>query len=92
MGEGTQESPHTRPGVGKPGRERKQKRNKPVSRPDPNDKIHPWNVLGDKAGPTLGGGERLLLGDRRCGRQQPVKEGSLLQGDQEERTQGTAGK
>lgn len=37
VGEGTQESPHTRLRVGKPGRERRQKRNKPVSRPDSDD-------------------------------------------------------
>lgn len=38
-------------GVGRPGLEWKQKRNKSVSRPDPNDKIHPWNALVIKMAP-----------------------------------------
>lgn len=39
------------PGVGKHGPEQKQKRNKSVSRPDPNDAIHPGNVLMKKPAP-----------------------------------------
>lgn len=46
-------------GVGKPGREQKQKRKKSASRSDPNYKIHPGNVLVTKLA-SHWGGERLL--------------------------------
>lgn len=50
VGEGNPGKP-TRPGVGMPGHEQKQKRNKLVSRPDPNDKIYPAYVLVTKPDP-----------------------------------------
>lgn len=78
VGEGTQESPHAL-GVEKPSPEQKQKRTKPVSRPDPNDRIHPSECAGDKDSPSLQGEEKHLLGDRRWG-------------DQEERPQRVARK
>lgn len=54
VGERTQESPHSPGGcrVGRPGREQKQKGNKLVSRPDPNDKIPPGNELVTKPAPN----------------------------------------
>lgn len=87
MGEGTQESPRAE--VGKHGRERKQKRDKSRSRPDPKVQIRPGS--GRVKGPAPPCEAERLLG-RREARLRAASQGSHFKRDPAERTQGAAGK